>query len=245
MENLYLKNLDVKINKGEIVGIIGGSGAGKTLLLKKIIGRVNNNDIYLDGKSFNEYDIDFKKKNIVCIFSDNLYNTDNVRDELSFYLYKLNLKNKDCVDEFMRYFSLEEIIDSYFQNLDTENRVYIKILSLLIIKPSIVCIDDLLTYLSLDKKKKIINYIREHEIILLNVTSDMEELLFFDKVLVLNKGKKVIYDDLKIVLKNEDIFKDNGLVLPFIYELNNLLKSYELIDNEHLVYKELVDILWK
>ena len=42
-----------------------------------------------------------------------------------------------------------------------------------------------------------------------------------------------------------ELFKELGLALPFIYDLNNLLKSYELINEEHTIEKELVDLLWK
>ena len=107
------------------------------------------------------------------------------------------------------------------------------------------CIDDLLTYLELDRKIKILNYIKEKNITLLNVTSNMEELLYMDKILVMNKGKKEIFDKTEVVLDREDIFKDLGLSLPFIYDINNLLKSYELINDTHIIEKELVDLLWK
>ena len=111
--------------------------------------------------------------------------------------------------------------------------------------PSLFCIDDLLTYLELDRKIKILNYIKEKNITLLNVTSNMEELLYMDKILVMNKGKKEIFDKTEVVLDREDIFKDLGLSLPFIYDINNLLKSYELINDTHIIEKELVDLLWK
>ena len=73
----------------------------------------------------------------------------------------------------------------------------------------------------------------------------MEELLYMDKILIMNKGKKEIYDKIDIVLSKEEIFKELGLSLPFIYDINNLLKSYELINENHIVIKELVDLLWK
>ena len=137
------------------------------------------------------------------------------------------------------------MINKNFINISTEDRIYIKILSLLIIVPSLFCIDDLLTYLELDRKIKILNYIKEKNITLLNVTSNMEELLYMDKILVMNKGKKEIFDKTEVVLDREDIFKDLGLSLPFIYDINNLLKSYELINDTHIIEKELVDLLWK
>ena len=73
----------------------------------------------------------------------------------------------------------------------------------------------------------------------------MEEILKYDKVLVINKGEKELFDDVKNVLKDENLFKELGLSLPFIYDISNLLKSYDLIKNDHIIEKELVDVLWK
>ena len=73
----------------------------------------------------------------------------------------------------------------------------------------------------------------------------MEELLLYDKILIMNKGKKELFNSTELVLKNESIFKELGLSLPFIYDINNMLMSYELIKENHYNSKELVDLLWK
>lgn len=248
MKSITFKNLDITINSGELVGIIGPNASGKTNFLKMICGRLKNEDINIDEHNINNYSLEYKRNNIVCVFDDNIYNTDNVKDELKYYLEKLFL-NKDEIDnrisDFIEYFNLEDLIDKRFINLSTEDRIYIKILSLLAIVPSLFCIDDLLTYLNKDKKIKILNYIKDKNITLLSVSSNMEELLLLDKVLVLNKGKKEVYDKTVKVLENENLFKELGISLPFIYDINNMLKDYELINENHIVYRELVDLLWK
>lgn len=248
MKNIIFKNLDITINSGELIGIIGPNACGKTSFLKMICGRLHNDFIYIDEKNVNNYSLEYKKNNIVCAFDDNIYNTDNVKDELKYYLEKLNITIEEIenrIKDFIEYFNLEELLYKGFINLSTEDRIYIKILSLLIIVPSLFCIDDLLTYLSKDKKIKILNYIKDKNITFLNVTNDMEELLLLDKVLILNKGKKVVYDKTINVLETERLFKELGITLPFIYDLNNMLKDYELINKSHIVYRELVDLLWK
>lgn len=248
MRNITLKHLDVTIENGELVGIIGPNGSGKSILLKMLCGRFKNDNIFIDGKCINSYDIDYKRNNIVCVFDDNIYKTNKPNFELKYYLSLLGVSEKEIdtrMDYFIHYFKLENIIDKKFIELDIEKRIYIKILSLLIIIPDIMCIDDLFTYLNKDLKMKIFNYIKENNITLISVTSDMEELLLFDKILVMNKGKREAYDLTTNVLRMENVFNDVGLNLPFIYDINNMLKSYELIDRDHLVYKELVDVLWK
>jgi len=61
----------------------------------------------------------------------------------------------------------------------------------------------------------------------------------------MNKGNKVMFDDVGSILKKESLFNELGLNLPFIYDINSMLKSYDLIDRDHFIYKELVDVLWK
>ena len=240
-----IRDLGVKIKKGELIGVIGPNGSGKTHVLNKICNRINNNTIYIDNKNINNYDIDFKRKNIVCVFNDNIFNTITVYDELKYYIKKIygsDIVNRR-INDFKDYFKLN--MEENITNLNVEDKMYVKILSLLIIKPSLICIDDVFTYLNSNMKQRILNYIKDNKITLISVCSDMEELIIYDKILVMNKGSKEYFDSKEVILSNEKIFNDLGLSLPFIYDINNLLINYELINDRHLVLKDLVGILWK
>lgn len=247
MVNVSFKRYEVNVSSGELVSIIGANGSGKTTFIKRICGKLNNQDLFINNKSISEYSLDYKKHNIACVFSDNRYNTESFSLELEYYLVKLFDKDecRDRINYFREYFNLDNIYNKKIIDITNEDRVYLKILSLLIIKPIIFCIDDMLVYLSNEKKERILNYIKENDIILFSVISNMEEILKYDKVLVINKGEKELFDDVKNVLKDENIFKELGLSLPFIYDISNLLKSYDLIENDHIIEKELVDVLWK
>ncbi len=248
MEKIELKDLDISINSGELISIIGPNGSGKTLILKKLSGKIKTNDIYIDNININKYSLEYKQNNIICILNDTLFNTKTPKEELSYYLNKLNISKEEInnrLNNFIEFFDLENILNNLLINMNIEERFYIKILSLLIIIPNIVCVDNILTYLNKDKKMKILNYIKEKNMTLINVTSDMEELIYFDKILVINKGKKYLFDKTEKVLSNNTIFQELGLNLPFIYDINNLLKEYSLIKENHLIHKELVDLLWK
>lgn len=247
MVNVSFKRYEVNVSSGELVSIIGANGSGKTTFIKRICGKLNNQDLFINNKSISEYSLDYKKHNIACVFSDNRYNTESFSLELEYYLVKLFDKDecRDRINYFREYFNLDNIYNKKIIDLTNEDRVYLKILSLLIIKPIIFCIDDMLVYLSNEKKERILNYIKENDIILFSVISNMEEILKYDKVLVINRGEKELFDDVKNVLKDENLFKELGLSLPFIYDISNLLKSYDLIENDHIIEKELVDVLWK
>ena len=248
IENIYFKNLDINIKNGELVCVVGPSGSGKSYLLKIICNKINNSYIYIDNKSINEYSLKYKRNNIVCVFNDNLCNTMYPIDELKYYLNKINIDTNEIsnrVDYFINYFKLKDIINISFNELANKDRMLIKILSLLIIKPSLICIDDLLTYLDKDKKNMIFNYIKDNSITLISVISDIDECLLFDNILVLDKGKTKIYDKVSNIGNYIDVFNELGLAIPFIYDINNLLYSYDLINSKYILEKDLVNMLWK
>ena len=65
-----LKNIDLEINTGEFVSLLGASGCGKTTLLKSIAGLldVKEGDIQIDGKSIMK--LPPEKRGTVIVFQD-------------------------------------------------------------------------------------------------------------------------------------------------------------------------------
>ena len=57
-----------------------------------------------------------------------------------------------------------------------------------------------------------------------------------------SKNKALMPIKLSIVINLSNILISNDNI---IYDINNLLKSYELINDTHIIEKELVDLLWK
>ena len=64
MEKLEFKNYDLTITLTPFINIVGTMGSGKTKLLKNLINKIPNDNIFIDGKSISSYDIDFLRKNI-------------------------------------------------------------------------------------------------------------------------------------------------------------------------------------
>ena len=81
-ENYILKNINLKVSKGEIIGIVGLNGSGKTTLLKCILNFVNyDGEIYVDNRQNN-----FLDKTGFLIENPNLYLNLTGKENITFWL---------------------------------------------------------------------------------------------------------------------------------------------------------------
>ncbi len=71
-DNLVLKDVSFKINKGERIAIVGYNGAGKTTLTKLIMRLydVSEGEILYNGYNIKEYDLELLRKKIGAVFQD-------------------------------------------------------------------------------------------------------------------------------------------------------------------------------
>ena len=99
-----LKDINLDINKGEVVSIIGSSGSGKSTLLRCInkLEEANSGEILFDGVNIldKKTDINKLRENIGMVFqSFNLFNNKNVLDNCTLALIKIKKMKKDAAIE--------------------------------------------------------------------------------------------------------------------------------------------------
>ena len=247
MEKLIVKDYELTVKLPSFINIIGLPNSGKTYLLRMLINQIPNQNLFLDEQNINDLDINFKKRNIACALNLK-FNTPYVKEELLYCLDKCDFnigESFDLLDEFADYFDLEAIINEKLAEITITQRALVKILSLLILKPKILGIDNLLSYLSEDIKLKIIKYAKKEKITILNITSNSEELLLGNDIVVLETGKVKVHQKTKKLLENEKLLASIGFELPFIVNLSNGLRLYEVMDKLYFNHKSLVGDLWQ
>ena len=87
-DNHVLKGIDLDIIPGETIVILGKSGAGKTILLRHVIGleKPDSGNIYINGEDINSPDFS-KKHRIAMVFqSSALFNSLSVKENIALYL---------------------------------------------------------------------------------------------------------------------------------------------------------------
>lgn len=263
MGNIRIKNLEFSYNdkqtvfkdvnfflkKDKTLSIIGPSASGKTTLLKILNGELEyKGEVIINGVLVNNGNFDALRKCIAVVFKDTTHLSDTVKAELRYPLENMNLSPAEIrnrINEMNEYFSINKILNKKIDSLNSNDQTLVKILSYAIMYPSYIALDDLLIDLDLRTKILLLNYFNSKNITLINVTSNMEDVLFTDYILCLYNGINAIDGKTLEVLKNEKVLKRLGFDLPFMIDLSIQLQLYELINKVYLNKEALVKDLWK
>ena len=228
--------LNYELISGKSLCIIGPSGSGKTTLLK-----ILNGDLEYEGN----LEID---GTISVVFRDFKFKNKKVLEEIEYYFDEYGTSYSD-IEEFKEeltlFFEMDKIFDSNINSLSKNELSLLKIVLGSIANLEYLAIDDLLIDLDYTTKILLLNFLERHDITLINVTSDMEDVLYTDCLLCLYDGISAIDGDTLAVLENEKIIKRLGFNLPFMYDLSIQLGLYGLIDKVYLTKEEMVRDLWK
>ena len=136
--------------------------------------------------------------------------------------------NKNILDDFKDY----KIIDGNFyyeELLQMKKVIFFNVLS------------------NLDEKKikELFKFLNKNNVMFINATNNIEEVLYTKNLIVNDEDKKVLEGTTIEVLKNEKTLRRLGFNLPFIIQLSILLKDYELTDKIFMNKESLVKELWK
>jgi ABC-2 type transport system ATP-binding protein len=203
-DDLILENINFSINKGEIVGIIGPNGIGKSTTLSLITGLSKASEgqvIYYDEK-------DFKKKLGYVPQSNALYDNLTGFDNLSFYYDILGVKGnkKEVINKIGKYLDIEKHLDKKVSKYSGGMKRKLDIAAALLNNPEILIMDeptaglDIVTRNSIASLIKDLNKEGKTVIFTSHYVSEMKNLC--DKIILL-KDKKIIFQGSIKELNNE------------------------------------------
>jgi len=247
------KDFDFDIEPGTFVSIIGNNGSGKSTLAKILIGLYQASGyITIDGYLLNN----FYLKKIRRIFSVCFDNADDhfigetVKDDLAFSLENLEYSKEEIeklIKNILKKFKLDKILELTPDELSNSEKEKVAIASALIHNPKILLLDESIHKLIPSDKSLVFKALKELQkeqmLTIILITHNLEDTLYSDRIIVLDKGKIVI-DDTKEKIYNDDKLEKLGFKLPFIIKLSHNLILYNLIDKIYFDEKDLVNKLW-
>ncbi len=240
-------DFNMYVDAKDIVSIVGPMGSGKTTLLKMLCHKLPNDSCYFKGKPFSEYSSDELKRQIVVIL-DLPFTANKVQQELLSKIEQLSVDSSEKLDKFndiVDFFGLKDVLSLDIDRLSFGKQNLIKILRYLIIHPKVVAIDNLLVNLSKEDKNRVIDYIKKYEMTLINVTNDLSETLYGNRIFVLENFVMIMEGNTLTVLQADTLLKRLGFKLPLAVGLSIELGNYGLIKKVYTTNEKLVKALWK
>lgn len=269
MENIIsIKNIDFKygekqiyndfsldIEKGSFLTIVGPNGSGKSTLVRILLGLYKTNgSIVINGFEMSSKNISkiIEKVGVVFENPDDQFVAETVMHDIAFTLENMKVPSKEIrkrVKEIAEYLGISDLLEREPHTLSGGEKQMVALASALVINPEILILDEAFTMIDIDTKEKIYKIVQEinkkNNTTIINVTHDTEDILYGNKLLLLNGGKIEAYGDIEDILQEEKTFTKMGLKLPFMADLSIKLKYYGLVDRIIYDMEEMVDILWK
>ena len=186
-----LKQINLTIEYGDKVAIMGPSGSGKSTLLQVLLGlyQIEEGKVRLNGKDMNSINDNEKYQKFNAMLQSQYIFDGTIRDNLFSEQSDDNLK-KVLGDVGLEYLNLDRIVTLDGHNLSGGEAQRLS-LARLLLRPSadFWILDEPTTALDINNTQKIINLIESLSQTLIIATHDLEILPRFNKIIVMNDGE--------------------------------------------------------
>lgn len=218
-KDFAVKDFSLEIKDGEVFGFIGHNGAGKSTVIKSIVGiqSITEGKITIDGYDITKQPIDAKLR--LGYVSDNhaVYEKLTGREYVNYIadLYLVNNKDRDeRIEKYTKMFNLTDAIDREIKGYSHGMKQKLVVIASLIHNPRVWVLDEPLTGLDPTSAFQIKEVMREHanngNIVFFSshVIEVVEKIC--DKICIIGRGKLIgVYEIAKL--------KDQGLTLEQLY----------------------------
>lgn len=244
-----LRNINLKINPGEFVAIMGRNASGKTTLIKHLNGllKPDRGRVTICGLDTKHSSVAELSQLVGYVFqdpNDHLF-ADSVEDEIAFSLRNAGAEPKTVIERVERMlarFRLEQYRHVYPRYLSGGEKQRLALASVLVNEPKVIVLDEPTRGMDYNLKKELLAYLndyRHHGHTIVMVTHDVEMVAeCADRVVLLSEGAIVVDGDKRQVLSKAMLFS------PQINRLAQALSSYGISDAT-LTIDEMVEQLRK
>ena len=259
-EKTALTNVNISIEKGEFIGLIGHTGSGKSTLIQQLNGllKPTSGEVILEGKDIWEQPKKIRevrfKVGMVFQYPEYQLFEENVYKDIAFGPSNMGLneaKIKSRVLEAARFVGLSEnlLFKSPFDLSGGEKR-RAAIAGIIAMDPEVLILDEPTAGLDpLGKKsliKQIMDYHKERKNTIIFVSHSMEDIAkVADRVLVMANGTVKMFDTPENIFAKADYLNKIGLRVPQITRIMKKLKDkgYAVNDNILTVQQGVEQIL--
>ena len=217
-----LKNMSFSIEKGEAVGLIGANGAGKSSMLKVLLGLLpHEGEILVNG-------IPLCKQNLAeirRILGFVLQNSDNqmfmptVYDDMMFGLLNYGMSKEDAehrVDAVLEQLDLTQLKNKYNHKISGGEKRMAAIATVLAMEPEVIIMDEPSVSLDPYNRRAVINVINSLTQTKIIASHDLDMIMeTCRRVILISDGQIVASGAAMEILRNKELLENNRMELPF------------------------------
>lgn len=254
-----LENLNLNIEKGSFVAVLGHNGSGKSTIAKLTNGILfpQSGKVIVDGMETRPddsiYDIR-KKVGMVFQNPDNQIVASIVEEDVAFGVENLGVPPEECrrrVDEALKTVGMYELRDKAPHKLSGGQKQRVAVAGIIAMRPQCIVLDEPTAMLDPSGRAEVMETVkrlnREEGITIVLITHYMDEAVQADRVIVMDSGVIRMDDSPKNVFSYVDEIKTLGLDVPQATELiydsglkppETILNTQECVDYIRSVLEE-------
>ena len=225
-KNRTLKDINFKINSGEMIGVIGGTGSGKSSIVNLIprLYDATNGEVLVGGHNVKEYDLNTLRKSVGIVLQKNILFSGTIASNLRFGNENATLDDmKEACDiasalEFIneKPEGFDAVVEQGGTNFSGGQKQRLSIARTILKKPKIMIFDDSTSAVDTKTDARIRNGLKNKlpnttKIIISQRIISIKEC---DKIMVVDNGRIIAYDSHENLLNTCKLYKE-------IYEVQN------------------------
>ena len=217
-----VENLSFTIQKGETVGLIGANGAGKSTIMKLMLGLLSGSgEIQVDGLPVCRDNLAEIRKKIGFVLqdSDNQMFMPTVYEDMIFGPRNYGLSKEETekrVDAVLTQLGLQSLKHRHNHKISGGEKRMAAIATILAMEPEMILMDEPSTALDPVNRRTVINTINRLPQTKLIASHDLDMILdTCQRVILLSHGTIVADGDAETILRDKALLEANRMELPF------------------------------
>jgi energy-coupling factor transport system ATP-binding protein len=252
-KKVILDDVNIDIEQGDFVAILGHNGSGKSTLAKHLNALLLPDDgkVYIDGKTSDSIDELWKLREICgMVFQnpDNQIVGVTVEEDVGFGPENLGISYDEIwkrVDEALDKVNMKQYRKKSPNHLSGGQKQRVAIASSLAMKPKCIVLDEPTAMLDPSGRKEVMAIVsslnKREKMTIILITHHMNEAIMANKVLVMDKGKVVLNGTPRDVFANVEEIKRLKLDMPQAMELSfelyreGIFSRYDILSKEEFI----------
>ena len=221
-ERPVVENLSFTIENGESVGLIGANGAGKSTIMKLLLGLLSGQgQILVDGLTVNKQNLPAIRQKIGFVLqdSDNQMFMPTVYEDMIFGPRNYGLSKEETekrVDDILSQLGLQNLKHRHNHKISGGEKRMAAIATILAMEPEVILMDEPSTALDPVNRRTVIRTINGLPQTKLIASHDLDMILdTCQRVILLSHGKIAADGDAETILRDKELLEANRMELPF------------------------------